>query len=143
MQIPLAAFIFVALMKKIVVAISLMLYLGVSTGIVVNFHYCMDRLASTQIFGHEAKVCGQCGMHMDEAMGCCRDEVKVVKMDDDQRVTFADMLVIQAPAILPIDYSNYFYEFLPESIHKGSLKNHSPPLLSEQDTYLQNRVFRL
>lgn len=143
MQIPVSAYIFVALMKKIVVAIWLALYLGMSTGVVVNFHYCMDRLASTQFFGQEAEVCGQCGMHMDEAMGCCRDEVKVVKMEDDQRVTVAEMLVIQAPALLPVAYANYFDEFLPDRINKGSLNNHSPPLLSEQDTYLQNSVFRL
>ena len=26
-------------------------------------------------------------MHTDESHGCCRDEVKIVKMDDDQQVT--------------------------------------------------------
>lgn len=130
-------------MKKIIVVIWLMIYLGVSTGIVVNYHYCMDRLASTQLFGKEASVCGKCGMHMDQAMGCCRDEVKVVKMNDDQRTAITVMLAIQAPAVPAHNYNDYFYEFVPDNLPKGSLNNHSPPLLSEQDTYLQNRVFRL
>lgn len=130
-------------MKKFIATISFLLYLGMTTGVVVNFHYCMNTLASADVFGREAKVCGKCGMDVDSSMGCCRDEVKVIKMEDDHQPAVSLMLAIQAPAIVPTDYSDYFSAFIPEPLPKGSLNNHSPPLLSEQDTYLQNRVFRL
>jgi len=120
-----------------------MIYLGVSTGVVVNYHYCMDRLASTQLFGKETKVCGKCGMHIDQSHGCCRDEVKVVKMDDDQRLAFSFVAAIQAPALPAPDYSDYFADFFPDALPPKNLTSHSPPLLNEQDTWLRNRVFRL
>ena len=62
-------------------------YLGVTTGVVINFHYCMEKLASAKLFDTKSKKCGKCGMHMEDADGCCRDEVKIVKMEEDQQVT--------------------------------------------------------
>ena len=53
-------------MKKIVVPILLLCYLALTTGVIVNLHYCMNRLASTELFASESKQCGKCGMHTDE-----------------------------------------------------------------------------
>ena len=130
-------------MKKIIVSIVLLCYLAVSSGGVVNFHYCMNRLASTELFASESKQCGKCGMHTEDSNGCCRDEVKIVKMEDDQKLTAAFTYVLpflDALVQTPSQFIATSFYNIPGSRH---FLNHSPPLLSTQDTYLQNGVFRI
>ena len=130
-------------MKKLLALILLVSYFAVSSGVVVNFHYCMNRLASTELFVLEGKKCEQCGMDIHKSHGCCHDEVKVVKMDSDQKVTAAVTMELPSQDVLfqlPSD-------FIAASFYNASLQkhnqDHSPPLLTEQDTYLHNRVFRI
>ncbi len=109
----------------------------------VNFHYCMNRLASTEFFASETKECPKCGMHIETSHGCCRDEVKIVKIDDDQKVN--SLVSFDFPSLTAIIQKPS--EFIATSFYNADnekhYQNHSPPLLSGQDTYLQNRVFRI
>ena len=129
-------------MKKALLAILLVSYLAVSSGIVVNFHYCMNRLASTEWFAMEGKQCGKCGMSMHKSHGCCHDEVKIVKMDDDQKLTSSiafDLPTLDMPAQVPS-------EFISTSFYNSNVTanpDNPPPLLSDQDTYIANCVFRI
>ncbi|MGZ8559757.1 MAG: HYC_CC_PP family protein [Chitinophagaceae bacterium] len=130
-------------MKKIIFSIVLFSYLAVSSGVIISFHYCMNRLASTQLFAAESKQCGKCGMQTKDSNGCCRDEVKMVKMEDDQKLTAS--FTFELPALyavyhLPSDFITASLYNIPATRH---FLNHSPPLLSSQDTYLQNSVFRI
>jgi hypothetical protein len=130
-------------MKKIVVSLVLVCYLAVSSGVIINFHYCMNKLASTELSALESKQCGKCGMHTDKSHGCCRDEVKIVKMDEDQKITAVSSYVLSSLDALvhePSDYIVFSFYNVPVTKH---YQNHSPPLLSERDTYLQNGVFRI
>ena len=77
-------------MKKLVISIVALCYFAVSCGVVVNFHYCMDRLASTSFFAPEIKKCGRCGMDIHQSNGCCRDEMQLLKLEDDQNKTTID-----------------------------------------------------
>ena len=82
-------------MKKLVLTISFLCYLTVTCGVVVNLHYCMDRLASVHFFGDESDQCGQCGMLLHENNTCCHDEVKVFKLEQDQnKVSTTDNTVV-------------------------------------------------
>ena len=130
-------------MKKVIVSIVLMCYLAVSSGVIINFHYCMDKLASTELFAADTEECGKCGMHIDESHGCCRDEVQIVKMNDDQKLAAAfsfDLPPLDVFFQKPSDFIVTSFYNVPVSKH---FLNHSPPLISEQDTYLQNSVFRI
>jgi len=130
-------------MKKILAFFILVTYFAFSCGVVVNFHYCMDELASTQLFVTDHKVCGNCGMHSDDSNGCCRDEVKVMKLQEDQQKTPTLEFAAKAPLSL-IAFTPSFIEQPFENVDiLRHHQNHSPPLLSEQDTYLQNGVFRI
>lgn len=128
-------------MKKLLVAITLTCYLAFTGGVVVNFHFCMDKLASTQFYGGDSKICGKCGMHKDPN-GCCQDEVMVVKIVDDQQAsTFATgtsdtKFSIELPYFVSIPA-------IAEDLIKGEWQNHSPPLLNYSPLYLQNGVFRI
>lgn len=120
-----------------------MSYLAVSTGVIVNFHYCMNKLASTELFASETKECGKCGMHIDESHGCCRDEVQLVKIDEDQKLSPAfsfDLPALDVTGQKPSEFIVTSFYNVPVSRH---FLNHSPPLISAQDTYLQNGVFRI
>jgi len=128
-------------MKKGIAAILVTLYFAFSTGVVINLHYCMERFDSLQIGATKSDVCGKCGMHTDSSNGCCHDQVKIFKITDDQ--LFAG-LNYQFTAPVAINNSSTLFadEPLFNTVKHAVFNNHSPPL-SEQDTYLQNCVFRI
>jgi len=103
----------------------------------------MDRLASAKLFEKKNKKCGKCGMHSESSKGCCRDNVKVIKMEDDQKVNPGFSYSLPALETLSHETS----EFIIASFYNVPLLRHyqihSPPLLSAQDSYLQNSVFRI
>ena len=130
-------------MKMLVASIALVCYLAVSSGVVINYHYCMNRLASTQLFAAAKPVCGKCGMHTKSSNGRCHDEVKVVKLQQDQNTISGfvyDLPAIDATITIPSEFLSASSYNINEQRH---FHNHSPPLLSEQDTYLQINVFRI
>ena len=129
-------------MKKLLISIAVISYLVVSTGVVVNLHYCMNRLASLDFYGAEKKLCARCGMDIHLGKGCCRDEVKVVKLQQDHNKAQVAH-EISAPFVTVTISSDYISSDLISNNETHYFLNHSPPLLSEQDTYLQNRVFRI
>jgi hypothetical protein len=129
-------------MKKILAFILLVIYLPAYSGVVVNFHYCMNRLASTQFFSTEKKVCGKCGMHTGRSHGCCRDEVKVVKLTIDQ--LSAKTLTITQTPVIPVQHiSDFLAVPVPCTAVPEKATGPAPPLLSDQDNYLQFSVFRI
>jgi hypothetical protein len=135
--------IFALSMKKIVVLIVALCYLVVTCGVVINFHYCMDRLASKTLFVSQDKKCGRCGMEIHQSNGCCRDEVQIVKMEEDQHKTTVASYDIPAPELQIVTSSAFIIAGFTNPHIRHYFHNHSPPLLSEQDTYLQNNVFRI
>jgi hypothetical protein len=130
-------------MKKAILSISVLCYLAVSSGIVINYHYCMKRLVSVHLFENSPSVCGKCGMETHESSGCCRDEVKLVKLQQDQNKIAVASLEIPALELIvsiPSDFIAASFQRIDVQTH---CHNHSPPLLSGQDIYLQNNVFRI
>ena len=130
-------------MKKTIASITILCYLAVTCGVIVNFHYCMNRLASMQLFVSETKTCGKCGMHTDQPNGCCRDKVKIIKMEVDQKVTESVSFELPALDALPQVPSQFIVASFINVEETRHYRNHSPPLLMAQDVYLQNCVFRI
>ncbi len=87
--------------------------------------------------------CGICGMDKTKSHGCCHDEIKLVKLQDDQNKTAQvafDFSNVQSIAVLPsIFISASFYDVDEINHHI----DHSPPLLSQQDIQIKNCVFRI
>ncbi len=130
-------------MKKGIAAISLLFYFAATCGIVINSHYCMKRLVAVHLFESKVKRCGNCGMKMHKSNHCCKDEVKVLKVVQDQNKIPVTKFELPSPETLAVTVSGFiaaaFYN-IDETRH---FHNHSPPQLSAQDTYLQNGVFRI
>jgi len=130
-------------MKKGLAAISLLLYITATCGIVINSHYCMKKLVSVHLFEAKAKVCGLCGMETHDSNGCCRDEVKVAKLVQDQVNTPVTVYEIASLKAGVAGMSDFRLVALFNAGEQRHFHNHSPPLLSAQDTYLRNNVFRI
>ena len=130
-------------MKKGLATISFLLYFAVTSGIVINSHYCMKRLVSVHFFETKSAVCGLCGMETHDSEGCCRDEVKVIKLVQDQvKIPVTVYEIPSVEAIVPV-MTDHLLLSLRNIDGQRHSNNHSPPLLSAQDTYLQNNVFRI
>lgn len=128
-------------MKKFAASILLLLYFVVSTGFVVSVHYCMNKVNNIELGHVTTEECGKCGMLVEDSEGCCKDEVKVVKIHADQLIAKLVNVNFSLPAHIP----NTTEHLLIPLFYKNDKEEpvaHGPPL-SEQDTYLHNCVFRI
>lgn len=128
-------------MKKLLATISLLIYFVVSTGFVVSVHYCMDKLNGIEWGEADSDHCGKCGMTITDSDGCCKDEIKLMKLKVDQTIAKLVQNQFSAPVIPALSFSYLLPLPIAEYITEEPVA-HGPPL-SEQDTYLQNRVFRI
>ena len=73
------------LVKKIAIILLLFIYGFTTIGATVNVHYCMKKIVGWEIGRHnENEKCGKCGMTESKTKkGCCKDEVKQVKLNGD------------------------------------------------------------
>ncbi len=131
-------------MKKAVVFLLLITYTAVTSGMTVNYHYCMNKLDKTSLFTTKSDdTCGRCGMETSESNGCCKDEVKLVKLEDEQSralyVTDNKPFFVLLPTALPVTSTNTLYPVLLET----TVQANPPPLLKGQKTYLLYNVFRI
>jgi len=128
-------------MKKLIASFSVIVYFAFACGVLVNFHYCMDRYDSYSFYKAKSDWCPKCQMHTG-TRGCCHDEVKIIKLQDDhQTSSFSfDVKDVQLSAVTLSEFLSIVT--LRENADLAKT-DHSPPLLSEQDTYIQNRVFRI
>ena len=88
-------------MKKGIAAILLVLYVAFSSGVVINYHYCMDSFDSVQFGANKSDYCGVCGMHKSEGNECCKDEVKIFKIQDDQQTCAISFKFTSPDAVIP------------------------------------------
>lgn len=130
-------------MKRIIVSIIALIYFTVSSGMVMSVHYCMGEVSNIQVNQVPEERC-ICGMSKKEtsSKGCCKTEFTMVKLADTHKASSASY-DIQTPVVLVARYLSQ----LEASLYNTSIKTytdiHGPPLLSEQDTYLLNCVFRI
>jgi hypothetical protein len=127
-------------MKKTVTLILALLYLGITTGVVANIHYCMGNVAFVDYGFDKGDVCGKCGMKKES--GCCHTDHKIVKVQDAHQLAQSGFEITRMIAEVPNEftssitgcstYNKYF-----------SLNYHSPPDKRIQSIHLFNCIFRL
>jgi uncharacterized protein YfcZ (UPF0381/DUF406 family) len=126
-------------LKKLLAISLAVVYLAISSGVVVNIHYCMGEIAEV-VLGHKSSdTCGKCGM---ENKGCCHDDVKVVKIQDSQSVASINTHFAKAEAQAPAYHElSYAATVLPVSIIVQTA--HAPPGKAEVPLHIRNCVFRI
>jgi hypothetical protein len=122
-----------------------LLYLTASTGADLHLHYCMGHLSDWSIWiNNDEKKCSKCGMEKQEEddNGCCRDEQKWVKIEDDQKAN----LIIEPPSLTSEDI-NYLHGYTVISFFNISNdllpQSNAPPRKKSVATYILNSNFRI
>lgn len=127
-------------MKKAIIAIVTILYLGVSSGIAMEIHYCMGKKAGFEFYGGANDKCGKCGMK--EKKGCCNDEHKFFKLNDSHKNVSNDLSFETPVAILNNEF--LLIDFFPAINNDGKkINNHSPPAYNKPSAHILNCVFRI
>jgi hypothetical protein len=127
-------------MKKFIIAILAILYLGVSSGIAMEIHYCMGKKAGVEFYGSGNDKCGKCGMKGKG--GCCSDEHKFYKLNDSHKIV-SNSLSFEAPfTIIDNSFSAYLFHSATDLL-TGGLNNHSPPVYSGPSACILNCIFRI
>ncbi|MFT3935542.1 MAG: hypothetical protein QM726_18085 [Chitinophagaceae bacterium] len=78
-------------MKKILAIAVACIYLAITSGLVLQVHYCMgERMGASVKFAEaETRTCGNCGMQNGKNK-CCHDDVKLLKLQDAHKQVNAD-----------------------------------------------------
>ncbi|MES2874061.1 MAG: hypothetical protein V4708_10085 [Bacteroidota bacterium] len=76
-------------MKKLVLTILTVFYLGVSSGATVHFHYCMGQLIEWGLSETSSDQCGSCGRQESETCKCCKDQSQQFKVEKSQKAALS------------------------------------------------------
>jgi len=72
-------------MKKLLITFLAVLYLGVSSGATVHFHYCMGQLIEWGLTESNTDQCSSCGRPESETDKCCKDQSQQFKVEKSQK----------------------------------------------------------
>ncbi len=115
-------------MKKILALSVALMYLAITSGLVLQVHYCMGRQtgSSVQLAELSTHTCSVCGMQ-NAKNKCCHDEVAFIKLQVDHQPVTADY-TISALGSLPtvFDFINPA-ACLPDAVCTEATASPSPP----------------
>ncbi len=131
-------------MKKVIIAILAIVYMGTSTGATIHMHYCMGELADWKLKQKESDKCGNCGVEKESSDngGFCKVEKKFLKYDSDQKATNSLFKRIQISAVaIPSSFITFSDVDL-SSVTEENPISHAPPHRNEAiAVYIINCVF--
>jgi hypothetical protein len=118
-------------MKKLFLYLLSFVFIITSSGVMVNMHYCMGKLAGTSVslVTNSPKKCGSCGMEKTskKGKGCCHDAKKLIKNVVDQNIANSFFNIDHQIAFLP-NTSNFETLLIVVSDNsKRSNYSHAPP----------------
>ncbi len=120
------------------------MYLAITSGLVLQIHYCMGKeVGSTVKFAENTShACSKCGME-NAKNKCCHDEVKFIKLQDAHKQVTADYQ-FACPAPLPQTF-NCIEPLLRFNEASAETCNNSPPAddTSQPSIFLLHGVFRI
>jgi hypothetical protein len=131
-------------MKKILAIIVACMYLAITSGLVLQIHYCMGKEVGSSVAFADAgtHACATCGME-NAKNKCCHDEVKFVKLQDVHKLVTADYQ-FTPPAALPQTF-NLIDALLQPVPDNAPVCNNSPPgdETGQPAIFLLHGVFRI
>lgn len=132
-------------MKRILLTILAVFYLGVSSGATVHFHYCMGKLVNWGLEKQSRTVCDSCGMPLvtSKKKSCCKDVQQQVKVEKSQK---ANQVIykfdqLSAAILQPLLIVNYLPQ-VPKKINRDAWSN-APPDGQSIPVYLRNCTYRI
>lgn len=132
---------FTSAMKKLFAFLLIILYTTASSGVVLNVHYCMGKLASVEVDNFSSKLC-KCGMKQTES-GCCHSELKVIKLSNAHKGSIANIHFQNSFEAAPAKAFTALHVFQePINGHEKPLAN-GPPIMASNKLYKELCVFRI
>lgn len=130
-------------MKRFIVTILAVFYLGVSSGVTVHFHSCMGRLVEWGLTKDDAKKCGNCGMKKDNSVDCCKDRHFELKTKDSGQAT--EIVYHFNTLGVPVSLTDYreLEGVLISSVDKSKLFSDFPPRTQATAAFILNCNFRI
>jgi hypothetical protein len=132
-------------MKRILLIILAIFYLGVSQGATVYFHYCMGELVQLGLKTPKKANCDFCGMNKKESKkdSCCKNDVKQAKVDSSQKTAQAQYHFEQSSiAVLNHVIWESANLAVPKELGKGTRSN-APPQGQEIPVFIRNCTYRI
>lgn len=130
-------------MKKFLVTILALVYLTVSSGATVHLHYCMGKLIAWGLSDKKDGKCGTCGMMKAGHTGCCKDELKQIKIEKHQKAVesaFQFLIISSDEVEAPSASLSLVY---PSSSVLNNTTAHAPPRLGAVPIFVLNCNFRI
>jgi len=133
-------------MKKALAIVVAFMYLAITSGLVMQVHYCMGRKASSSLqFGEtNDHGCKKCGMENGKGK-CCHDEVSFIKLQDAHKQVSTD-ISIHPPTASPAEPDLINPLLCCNAPASTEDKNYPPPAPESgqvHSLFLFNCVFRL
>lgn len=127
--------------KSLSIALALTVLMS-TLSFTIEKHYCGNILVDTAVFSNAEK----CGMEMvskktTKSKPCCKDEVDVIKGQDELKFSFFEDLKFQKQQFLATFVFTYIYLFEGVDKNVSSFEAYKPPLVIRQlykidETYL-------
>ena len=134
---------FTLIVKKFLVSIIAVLYLGTSMGATVNLHYCMGRLTNWDLSIKETHTCENCGMvkSTSKKSGCCEDKHHLLQVEKDQKAE--SRYQPEAPVAIAVftTYADFVTPVI-ASISEEHPVSNAPPR-SKVPLHIRNCIFRI
>ena len=132
-------------MKKLLAFILTIFYLASTTGATVHMHYCMGKMVDKSFWHNDDKQCGKCGMEKsgDDDNGCCKDEHKQFKIDNEHKITTSSFPVLQLDDALSALYFEKPLNFHLATVTEKHPVSNAPPGKGSIPIYIRNNVFRI
>lgn len=132
-------------MKKFIVLILAVFYLGVSSGAGLHFHHCMGQLVEWGLSSTKAEAssgCKKCGMKAGAENDCCKHQTKEVKVDKVQKVSESYFqFAIQSTEVKSAFPDGNILSY--SSVTEAYPVSKSPPGKDDSAKYLQVCSFRI
>lgn len=134
--------------KKLLAIGFALIYLLVSSGILLEIHHCMGRIADSGFTWvanarQQDNTCGKCGMEKSRTgKHCCKDEYKLVKLTIDQKQSTVTFSLPAPEAIIPAtNWHNFDQPVLAGKPTLAYAAHAPPPLKASKQSLLC--VFRI
>ena len=130
-------------MKKVLITILAVFYLGVSSGATVHFHYCMGQLIDWGLAQEKGKNCSNCGMEKAEAKKCCKDEHRQLKIDKAQKTSENNLQVKQLSASVTTQLVQLSSVLYVQALQEEHPLINAPPKTGKIPAFIRNCTFRI
>ncbi|NIG53470.1 hypothetical protein [Chitinophaga sp. Cy-1792] len=127
-------------MKKFFAILFAAVYITLTSGVALNLHYCMGKLASVDLQSDVAEICNKCKKPAKN-MDCCQDLFKFCKVTESHHAAPAIQQDFSIAAALQLPV-----KVLPEPAvmaitERQEIRPHGPPDIRKVPIFLQNCTF--